>query len=105
MTSVLQEGVSGVRLVKSYGAEAYEQRRFLEASRRFSKGMVRVVRLAFLAQPITEIIGTTIAVVLLWIGARQVLVHGTLSGAALVTFLALVMRLLQPIKQLSQIPT
>ena len=80
MTSVLQEVISGVRLVKSYGAEGYEERRFTDASHRYSKGMVRVVRIAFMAQPLTEIIGTGIAVVLLWIGARQVIVDKTLAG-------------------------
>ncbi|HWE43676.1 MAG TPA: ABC transporter ATP-binding protein [Gemmatimonadaceae bacterium] len=105
MTSVLQEVVSGVRLVKSYGAEGYEEQRFTDASHRYSKGMVRVVRLAFMAQPVTEIIGTAIAVVLLWIGARQVILDKTLAGASLITFLAVVMRLLQPLKQVSQIPT
>ena len=105
MTSVLQEVVSGVRLVKSYGAETYEEQRFIDASHRYSKGMVRVVRIAFMAQPVTEIIGTAIAVVLLWIGARQVIVDKTLAGASLITFLAVVMRLLQPLKQVSQIPT
>ncbi len=105
MTSVLQEVVSGVRLVKSYGAEGYEEQRFTEASHRYSKGMVRVTRIAFMAQPVTEIIGTGIAVVLLWIGARQVIVDKTLAGASLITFLAVVMRLLQPLKQVSQIPT
>jgi subfamily B ATP-binding cassette protein MsbA len=64
-----------------------------------------VTRIAFMAQPVTEIIGTTIAVVLLWIGARQVIVDKTLAGASLITFLAVVMRLLQPLKQVSQIPT
>ena len=105
MTSILQEVVNGVRLVKSYGAEAYEEKRFTEASTRYSRGMVRVTRLAFMAQPITEVIGTSIAVVLLWVGARMVLVDHSIAGAALITFLAVVMRLLQPLKQLSQVPT
>jgi subfamily B ATP-binding cassette protein MsbA len=105
LTSVVQESVSGIRLVKSFGAESYEEARFLEASNRYSKGMTRVMRLALLAQPITETVGTAIAVLLLWVGARLVLVEGTLEASQLITFLTLVMRLLQPLKQLSQIPT
>ena len=37
-TSVLQEVVSGMRLVKSFGGEPYEDRRFGEASHRYSDG-------------------------------------------------------------------
>ena len=105
MTSVLQEVVSGARLVKSFGAERYEEERFSSASRRYSRGIVKVTRYAFLAQPITEVIGMCMAVLLLWIGARQVLLEDTMQGAQLIVFLTVVMRLLQPLKALSQIPT
>jgi len=59
--------VSGVRLVKSFGAEPYEQRRFLGASHSYSSGLVRMARVALIAQPITETLGTLITVLLLWI--------------------------------------
>jgi len=105
MTAIVQESISGIRLVKSYGAEDYEEKRFRNASDSYSKGMVRVTRIAYLAQPITETVGTAIAVAILWIGAREVLVTGTISGSMLIAFLILVMRMLQPLKQLSQVPT
>ena len=104
MTSVVQEAVSGIRLVKSFGGEAYEEGRFREGSSRYARGMVRVTRIAALAQPITETVGTAIAVAILWFGARAVFA-GTLDGANLIAFLILVMRMLQPLKQLSQVPT
>jgi len=105
MASVVHEAVTGVRLVKSFGAEGYEEGRFLEASARVTRGLVRVTRIAFLAQPITEVVGTAVAVLVLWIGARQVMVDRTMAGSDLIAFLLYVMRLLQPLKQLSQIPT
>ena len=105
ITSVVQEAVTGVRLVKSFRGEAYELARFREASDRYARGMARVARISALSQPVTETVGTAIAVVILWLGARQVLEAGTLTGAALITFLILVMRMLQPLKQLSQVPT
>ena len=105
MTSVVQETVSGIRLVKSFGAEAFERARFEEASNRYAGSTVRLTRLSFLAPPITEVVGTAIAVSLLWFGAREVLVRGTMTGADLIAFLLYVLRLLQPLKQLSQMPT
>ena len=104
--SVLQEVVSGVRLVKSFRGEPYEDTRFMDASGRYSSGMVRITRIAFLSQPMTEMIGTSVAVLILWIGAREVLMgRGTMDGATLITFMIMVMRLLPPLKQLSQAPT
>lgn len=105
MTSVVQEAVSGIRLVKSYRGEGFEEQRFREASDKYAKGMVRVNRIAFLAQPITETVATAIAMLILWIGARQVQVEHTLSGSMLIAFLTIVMRMLTPLKQLSQVPT
>jgi subfamily B ATP-binding cassette protein MsbA len=104
MTSVVQEAVTGMRLVKSYRGESYEEARFREASDRYSRGMVRVTRIGLMAQPITETVGTGIAMVILWIGAREVQVAGTISGSELIAFLLIVMRMLQPLKQLSQVP-
>ena len=105
MTSVLQEVVSGVRLVKSFRGEPYEDERFLGASARYSQGMTRMQRLALLSGPLTEVLGTIIAVGVLWIGAREVLQAQSMDGGTLIAFMVLVMRLLQPIKQLSQAPT
>jgi subfamily B ATP-binding cassette protein MsbA len=104
MTAVVQESVSGIRLVKSFGGEEYEEGRFREGSGRYARGMVRVTRLSVLAQPITETVGTAVAVTILWVGARMVGADA-MTGSVLITFLILVMRMLQPLKQLSQVPT
>ena len=105
MTSVVQETVSGIRLVKSFGAEPYEEKRFREASNRYAMSSARVTRLSNLAAPVTEIVGTTMAMLLLWIGAREVLVSNEMAGADLIAFLIYALRILQPMKQLSQMPT
>jgi subfamily B ATP-binding cassette protein MsbA len=105
MTSVLQETISGIRLVKASGTEAYEEGRFAEGSNKYARSSLKLTRLALLAPPVTEIIGTVIAVLILWIGAWQVLSSRSMTGATLLAFLTLVLRLLQPLKQLSQMRT
>ena len=105
MTSVLQETISGIRLVKASGTEAYEEARFADGSNKYALSSLKMTRLALVAPPVTEIIGTLIAVLILWIGAWQVLRNGSMTGATLLAFLTLVLRLLQPLKQLSQMRT
>ncbi len=105
MTSVVQETVSGIRLVKSFGAEDVEVARFSDASNRYAQLTVKLTRLSQLAGPVTEVIGTSVATALLWLGAREVLVDHRMSGADLIAFLLYALRMLQPIKQLSQLPT
>jgi subfamily B ATP-binding cassette protein MsbA len=63
-----------------------------------------MARLAVLAQPITEVLGMVIVALLMWIGAKQVLYTQTLQASEFLVFVAVVMRLLQPMKQLSQLP-
>src|SRR5206468_4225168 len=104
-TSVLQEVVSGIRLVKSFGGEPYEDARFGEASHQYSEGMVRINRVSALSQPLTEVIGMSIAVLILWIGAQDVLSNHGMDAASLIVFMTVVMQLLPPFKQLSQTPT
>jgi subfamily B ATP-binding cassette protein MsbA len=105
MMSVLQESVSGIRLVKSFSAEGHEEGKFVDASHRYSKGLVRTSRLALLSQPITETMATTITVLLLWYGATLVLEARVIQASAFLVFLTLVMRMLGPLKGLSQLPT
>lgn len=104
LTSMVQEIVSGVRLVKSYRAEAREEARFTARNSAYAKGLVRVGRLALLSSPATETLGTVAAVAILGYGAFLVENGGALTGAELLVFLVQVMRLLQPLKQLSQVP-
>jgi subfamily B ATP-binding cassette protein MsbA len=106
ITSVLQEVISGIRLVKSFRGEPYEDARFTHASHSYASGAARITRVAYLSSPLTELIGTSIAVLVLWIGAQQALgAAGGLDGAELITFMIIVTRLLTPLKQLSQMPT
>ena len=105
MTSVVQETVGGIRLVKSFGAERYEEGRFYDASGKYAASTIKLTRLAYLAPPLAEVVGTIMALFLLWIGAKEVLLHRTMSGADLIAFLMYVLRLLHPLKQLSQAPT
>ena len=105
LTSIVQEAVAGIRLVKAFRAEPYETARFTTANNALARGNVKVGRLAMLSQPVTETLGTVVAVVVLWLGARLVLVDGTMQASELIPFMVLVMRMLQPLKQLAQVPT
>jgi len=105
LTSVMQETVSGVRLVKAYAAEAYEKRRFDAAADRYASGVIRMQRLALLSHPISESFGALVTVVLLWVGAQLAIGPGAaLRPETFVTFLAVALRMLSPLKFLSNLP-
>ncbi|MCY3612075.1 MAG: ABC transporter ATP-binding protein [Gemmatimonadetes bacterium] len=104
VSSHIQETVSAIRVVKSSSAEPIERRRFRNLTRTYFDAFLRTVRLRALAGPITEFLVAAGTAILLWYGARMVLVDGTLSGAAFLGFILLSTRLYSPVKYLSKLP-
>ncbi|MFQ6046805.1 MAG: ABC transporter ATP-binding protein [Gemmatimonadales bacterium] len=104
MTAIVGESVEGARVVKAHGAESYERRRFSDAAERYFRGILKTQRLAVLASPLSETIGAGVIVLLL---LAATLVAGRLDfmrPELFVTYLAVALRLMSPLKRLSQFP-
>ncbi|MDQ6992050.1 MAG: lipid A export permease/ATP-binding protein MsbA [Mariprofundus sp.] len=101
MTSLLEETVSGIRVVKAFGMEAYEQKRFRNFTGDFLVHQLRVFRVNALSFPIMELLaGFGIAGVLFYGGLR--VASGETTAGTLVSFLAAVIMLYEPVKRLSR---
>jgi subfamily B ATP-binding cassette protein MsbA len=100
----IQESLSGIRLVKSSAAEAHEKARFHGLTQSFFDTYLRTERLRALAAPMTEMLATLGTVVLLWYGARLVVVEGELTGPEFMGFLILSLKLYSPVKYLAKFP-
>ena len=105
VSSHIQETVSGIRMVKSAAAEPRERGRFLKLTTGYFETFLSTVRIRALAGPITEAFVALGTAVLLWYGARMVVVEGSLSGEAFVGFIFLSTKLYAPVKYLSKLPT
>jgi subfamily B ATP-binding cassette protein MsbA len=102
ITSTLEETISGIRVVKAFGMEDYERRRFFRQTGEFFRRMIRLERLAALAGPLTEYLGVVGAVVVLWYGGRQVLIEESISPDLFLMFLAAALSTLTPLRKLSR---
>lgn len=100
----IQETLSGIRLVKSSSTEGYERDRFHNLTLRYYNRFLKSEKLRALASPITEMLSALGTVLLLWFGARLVLVTGTLSGEEFIGFVILSMKLYSPVKYLAKFP-
>jgi len=105
VSAILSETVEGAKLVKAYAAEAYERRRFEGVVSRYFAAAVKAQRLAVLAHPVSETLGVSVVLLLL------VIVTSTGAGGAdgmrpelFIPFMAVTLRLLSPVKALSQFP-
>ena len=95
-TSVLEEAISGIRVVKSFTKEKYEQKRFADRiEETFQTVMKRTqLRAAFL--PIVSMLGLFTVTAILWFGGRQVII-GNLTPGKLVSFLIYMLMVAAPI--------
>ncbi|HCW75421.1 MAG TPA: hypothetical protein DHU63_02650, partial [Candidatus Marinimicrobia bacterium] len=73
VTSRMTETFSGIRIVKAFNAEPVESKRFHAETQKLLKLMFRQIRLQGVNLPITEMLGVTMAVSLLYYGGLQVL--------------------------------
>lgn len=104
VSSHIEETVSGIRLVKSASAESLEQARFQGLTRAYFDAFLRTVKLRSLAAPITELLVAVGTAILLWYGARMVVVEGVLTGEEFIGFIVLSTKLYAPVKYLSKLP-
>lgn len=100
----VQETVSGIRLVKAASAEALERTRFRALTGGYFDTFLRTVKLRSLAAPITEMLVALGTALLLWYGARMVVVQGALTGEEFIGFIVLSTKLYAPVKYLSKLP-
>lgn len=100
MSSLVEESIGGIRVVKAFGMEHYERGRFEQLTKTFMGHQMRVMRVNALSFPIMELVaGFGIAGVLLYGGLR--VMQGEATAGTLISFLAAVIMLYEPVKRLS----
>jgi len=99
LNQILQETLSGHMVVKAFGAEPYESRRFREASHKLLKTNLRYVAQQALSSPLIEMFGA-ITIVCLLTYARLQIKAGTLPAGDFTSFVFALLMLYEPVKRL-----
>ncbi len=101
VTSVVEEVLSSIRVVKAFAREDYEQRRFEDESLEQVEVALRARSLKARLTPIVSLITAVGTALVLWFGARFAL-GGTLLPSSLVVFVWYLGKLYKPIQELSK---
>jgi ATP-binding cassette subfamily B protein len=104
IVSQTQEVFSSIRVVKAFAQEKYEKRRFREVSLETVELALRARALKAGLSPGIRVMTALATALMMWYGARMVLVDGTLTPGTLVLFLAYLGKLYAPIRGLSRLP-
>ena len=103
ITSRFTETIRGIRIIKAFVSEDRERKRFSAEAQTLYQLMFRQIKLQSISLPVTEMLGVSIAVFLLWVGGVQVLMHGTLSSDDFLRFIVILFATYQPIRNLAKV--
>ena len=103
ITNVLQETITGARVVKAFGMEHHEEGRFDLANTGYFHAFVRLKRVSAALKPFSEYVIIGVAVIIAWTGARDIFEHHTLPPERLFQFVAALLATISPIKSLSEV--
>ncbi len=100
LSSILQENVSGVQVVRAFAREGYEMRRFARGNRILYNARVAVNSMWSYVLPSTHALVATGTILILWFGGRMV-IDGQMTIGEVVAFNAYLLLLSAPAQQLT----
>lgn len=100
--SIIEETLSGLKVIKGFNAEPYFNQKFQESTRRFFRISNKILNKQNLSAPASEFLGIVVIAILLWYGGKMVLIDGTFSGPKFIAYMGLAYNILTPAKQISK---
>lgn len=101
MLSVLDETISGMRVVKAFNAENHMHLRFMQINNLLFRTRNRMSAKRELASPMSETMGVLVVSVILWYGGRLILTSNGMNGAWFLGYIAIFTQIINPFKNLS----
>jgi len=102
LTSLLQETISGNRIVKAFSMEDHENKRFSKENERLFKLVMKSVSVRAITTPLMEFLGGIGIAAIVFYGGYQV-IQGTSTPGTFFSFLAALLMLYEPAKRLTNV--
>jgi subfamily B ATP-binding cassette protein MsbA len=102
LISTVEETLSGLKIVKSYNAEASFKQRFSKSADRILRLINKIGNKNNLAGPLSEFLGIVTIAALLWYGGKLVLIEKVIEGTTFIGFMGLAYGILTPAKAISK---
>lgn len=100
--SLMEETLSGLRIIKAFNAEKKVDNKFLQENEEYRRIQNRLMRRRSLAHPMSEFLGTIVIVIILWFGGILILNHqGSLNASEFIAYIALFYSIINPAKNLT----
>ncbi len=100
--SIIEEDLSGLRVIKSFNAEKMSINRFSTQNNNYFTIMNQLMWRRSLAHPMSEFMGTAVIVIVLWYGGRLILnENSSLDAASFIGYLIFFYNIINPAKAFS----
>ncbi|MBW6459716.1 MAG: ABC transporter ATP-binding protein/permease [Bacteroidales bacterium] len=99
LLSIIEETISGLRIIKAFTAIGFSSERFKGLNRGFSRLILKIYRTRDLASPMSEFLSSVVIIIVLWFGGRLVLGdQGSISAAVFITYIVIFSQIIPPAK-------
>lgn len=103
LLGIIEETLSGLRIVKAFNAEKRMDKRFDVEVEEYRDIMNRLMRRRDLAHPMSEFLGTIVVVILVWFGGTLILTEAnTINAAEFLAYLGIFYQIINPAKAFSK---
>jgi subfamily B ATP-binding cassette protein MsbA len=102
LTTLLQETISGTRIVKAFSMEEYENRRFAKENEHLFKLALKSVSVSAVSSPFMEFLGGIGIAAIIFYGGYQV-IRGVSTPGTFFSFLTALIMLYEPVKRLTNV--
>jgi subfamily B ATP-binding cassette protein MsbA len=102
LNSLLQETISGTRIVKAFGMEQYENKRFAAENERLFKHYIKAVSVNSITSPLMDFLGGLGIAAVIFYGGYSVL-YGNSTPGTFFSFIAALLMLYEPAKRLTNV--
>jgi subfamily B ATP-binding cassette protein MsbA len=102
LSTLLQETISGTRIVKAFGMEDYENGRFAQENERLFKLNMKSISIIGVSSPFMEFLGGLGIAAIVYYGGYQV-IQGHSTPGTFFSFLAALIMLYEPVKRLTNV--
>ena len=97
MVSILDESLSGMKIIKGYNATKFIISKFMSVNKHFSSLVISMAKRQQLASPMSEFLGITAVAVILVFGGTLV-ESGAINGAGFIAFIAAFSQITRPLR-------
>ena len=103
LMSMVEETLSGLRVIKAFNAEQQISHRFTKANEQYRRTISQVYARQGLAHPMSEFLGTTAIAIILWYGGNLIFAgNSTITADAFIYYLVVFYSIINPAKELSR---